>query len=442
MVVLVTIVLSTFGLLVSLSAGIHPQHDGAFKHVARDQYVPTYDPIALAKMGLPPDTSAAEVKTGPAPASPEVRAIVIYPDHINLLAAGKTIRSIEGEVRDMRGLQLMLKDSAWLDESSSGKFTLKAALITTEGTRLTLGSPYVSELRMLDQPSVFIGTHGGTLVFDGVTVRAVPGDTENTSRYQPFVMATDNAVLNTYNSRFTNLGWDWNASYGVSWEENSTGQAIDTSFDHSFIGVYTGRCKDLVFRGSTFSHNKLYGLDPHTYSTNLTIDRVRAEHNGAHGIIFSDHVTGSSITNSVSRHNGENGIMMDEYSTGNTITGNTVTSNTGDGLVTAESSNNAFSNNRVSDNRVGVRVDPKDAASTTFSGNRITSNGLGAENITLNGSNTVTGNGGQWNIPVLQWTWATVLGLVIITMLTLAYANRRNKHKQRPAPQPGLHAVA
>jgi mannuronan 5-epimerase len=210
----------------------------------------------------------------------------------------------------------------------------------------------------------------------------------------------------------------------VSLEVNSTGTMTGTTFENSFIGAYTAQSHDITFLNDTFRGNKLYGLDPHTYTTRLLIDTVTAEHNGAHGIIFSDGVTDSLVTNSISRNNGENGIMMDKFSGNNVIVNNTVTGNTGDGLVTAASPHNVFSGNTVSDNRVGVRLNDNDAANTTLTNNTVTFNrGYVAESgdqpWELPSGNTEHDNGGELNMAAIWWVAAATGGAIIVSALLL-----------------------
>ena len=434
------IVAFTLGAVVTLAAGIWPQHNERFATVPRAPYVNSYDPIYLAEHGLPPNSAHANVL----PQTPEVRSITVYEGHVELRGAGRTIRSIETSepVENIYRLMQIIDDPAWIEETSSGRLVLKTALIT-KYVGLSIGSPYVSEVRMLDMPSVFIGTHGGTLDFDGVTITSTPTDAQGSEYFQPFVMATDNAALHAHNSRFTHLGWDWNASYGVSWEVNSTGTVVDSTFEHNFIGVYTGESHGIVFRDSTFRYNELYGLDPHTNSSKLVIDGVLAEHNGAHGIIFSDNVSDSVIMNSTSRNNGENGIMMDKHSSGNRIQNNTVTGNTGDGLVTAASPRNTFVMNKVDNNRVGIRLDQGDASHTTLVGNQITYNGLDAEGVTLGSANVSRNNGGQMDWRATTRIWLVVIGVILLTAILLKPWNRRQVLRRQAFEQrhPELTAV-
>lgn len=422
MLALAAVIFGFVGTLITISAGIHPLSNETFHHIDRKPYQHAHNPIVLAQMGLPANSTQANTL----PTTPAVRAIVAEPGTIKLLAAGKVIKQIPytGASLDLPRIMQLVNDPAMIQEGSSGQIVLKVALIARH-IKLTVGSPLVSEVRMVDTGSVFIGAEGGSLTFDTVTVRTIPSDDPSAEWYQPFVMATDKATMDTRGSTFTGLGWDSNASYGVSWVEGSTGSVTDSIFEKSFIGVYTSEAVGMAFRNSTFRNNALYGLDPHTHSTNLTIDNVLAEGNRAHGIIFSEYVTASSITNSTSRNNGENGIMMDEFSTGNVIKHNTITGNTGDGLVTARSADNKFVGNTVTGNRVGIRLDPKDTATTAVLTNRVANNGVASEHALLNSSNESLNNGGQWNWTVVRTTWIVVAGLLVLTALALTRTRRQ-----------------
>ncbi len=427
MLTLLSVLFGTFGTFITITAGVHPVRTESFAVVPREAYRPAYNPIALAELGLPPDSNASDV--GVTPASSDIRAIVIKPDRIAIMVGGTEIwhKDYDGSGIDLTQVTKVINDASMIEETTPGQIVLKVALIVRD-TALTIGSPQVSKVSMVNTPSVFIGTQSGALTFDTVTIQSIPSGSD--TDYQPFVMATDGATMNVVNSKFTGLGWDWNASYGVSWVEGSTGAATGSIFENSFIGAYTSESTGIIFRDDAFRNNALYGLDPHTYSSQLTIDHVLAEGNHAHGIIFSDHVTDSTITNSVSRNNGENGIMMDEFSTNNTVEGNEIIDNIGDGLVTANSTNNTFVDNTVSGNRIGVRLSSSDGSTTKISGNQITYNGLASENATLDGSNTVTDNGGQWNQKVVFWIWFSVVVTILLTLLLLLIARHRKKLRQ------------
>ena len=428
MLALLTVVISTFGLLASLSAGIHPERFASFSVVPRKPFIHAYSPLALAQMGLPPNSSVTNVPK----ASPEVRAITVQPTHILMNSLGKTFRIIPlaEPVTTLPQLVKIIDDPSWIADTGRGKITILAALIIDRGASMTVGGSSVHTVRLLKEPSVMIGTREGKLNFRDVTVEAAGTVDSTDSFYRPFVAATLKGVMNVTDSKFIGLGWDWNASYGASWEDGSTGRVTGSTFEDGYIGAYTGQARDVVFRDDTFRDNALYGLDPHTYSHGLVIEHVVAEGNRAHGIIFSNHVTDSVISDSVSRDNGENGIMMDLSSTHNQITGNTVYGNVGDGLVTTNSPDNVFKMNDVHNNRIGVRLSSSDTQSTRLVANHVTDNGLAGQNVRFTRSNFTRDNGGQWDERIVVSIWVTVVAVIGITAILLAAAGSRKRRRQ------------
>lgn len=430
MLSLLTVVIGAFGLLVSLSAGIHPERLATFPVASRAPFVNTADPLLLAQQGLPPASTIGHLL----PRSVEIRAITLRPREIVLTVGGKTVRTISTPkpVTTIPELVRLVNNPSWIDETADGSVTLRVALVIEHGVNLTIGGPGVHTVRLLDVPSVLIGTDDGELNFTTVTVEAVPSIDRSNRLYKPFAAATAGAIMNVTNSTFVGLGWDHDSSYGASWESGSTGRVVGSTFENGFIGAYTGDAQDILFRDDVFRGNALYGLDPHTYSHGLIIDDVIAEDNRAHGIIFSEHVTDSVISDSISRDNGENGIMMDLSSIHNRIQGNTVFGNTGDGLVTTNSPYNVFVGNFVYGNRIGIRLSPGDAQHTTLALNRVTDNALAAQNVQLSGTNTTADNGGQWDEPVIEIIWSAVISVILLTAFSLAVADWRRQNRRSP----------
>jgi poly(beta-D-mannuronate) C5 epimerase len=408
-----------------------PQRFASFSVVLRKPFIQAYSPMALAQLGLPPNSLVTNVPK----AYPDVRAITVHPKRIVMDSVGRTVRIISTPqpVTTLPRLVKLVNDPSWIAETAAGRFTISVALIIDRNASMTVGGSAVRTVRLLDVPSVMIGTKAGKLSFKGVTVEAVPSlrKIERDSFYRPFVAATAGAKMNVTNSTFIGLGWDWNASYGASWEDGSTGSVVGSTFEDGFIGAYTGQSGNILFRDDVFRGNSLYGLDPHTYSFALVIENVIAEGNRAHGIIFSNHVTNSIVSHSISRDNGENGIMMDLHSIDNRILDNTVYGNTGDGLVTSSSPYNYFAHNLVYDNRVGVRLSVGDGQHTTILSNRVIDNAVTGQNVQLSRSNSTADNGGQWDKPVVEVIWSTVAGLIVVAAIVLAISDLIKQRRQR-----------
>lgn len=434
-VVVVAIFWMAFGGILTLALAIYPVRSGGFPVDARIPYTRTYDPITVVERGLPPNVPIDLNALDAAPKDAGIHLISVRPDDVSLIVGGRPVRTIPAPmaITDIGRLCDLIADPDWIERSGPRQIILKSALVIYRGVDFTAGAPSVDDLELLDQPGVLLGVNGGRLRFDRIRVHADSTNPPSPDRYRPFILAIGRGALRFDHSTVDGLGWDWNGSYGVSWQDGSTGGATDTTFENSFIGVYTARTRDLSFLRCTFRDNELYGFDPHTYSRNVVVEDSLAEGNGAHGFIFSEYVRQSVIKNSISRGNGENGIMMDTYSSGNLVSNNQVIGNKGDGLVTTNSPRNAFQSNVIEGNRVGVRTSSSDAPSTRFEGNDVLFNDRASENLAIvNGreSNNVRGNGGQWNLHALRTIWIGIAAAVGISAALLGVHARKWRAKQ------------
>lgn len=425
------------GGVLTLAFAIYPLRSGGFPVVPRPPYVRTADPITVAEVGVPPNVPVDTKNLDTAPRDPSVRLIAVRPDRVTLVAGGSAVRTIETPSGTWEIGQLVdaIADPDWIERPGPEKVVLKSALVTYPGVNLTVGP---GDVELLNRLGVFLGANGGGLSFEGAHVHAGVTGPQSTGAFRPFILSIGRGAMQFHRSTVDGLGWDWNGSYGVSWQDGSTGQAIDSTFENNFIGVYTARSSGLLFQRCTFRKNYLYGLDPHTYSRHLMVEDSLAEDNGAHGFIFSEYVRESVIRNSISRGNGENGIMMDTYSSGNLIYNNHVIGNTGDGVVTTDSPRNSFQSNVIEGNRVGVRTSRRDARSTVFQGNDVSFNNLASENLRIkNGrdGNTVVGNGGQWNPRALKAVWAGITVALALSAALLSLHARKWRAKSRSLPR-------
>jgi len=436
-VAVVAIFWASLGGVLTLAFAIYPVRSGGFPVVPRPPYIRTNDPITVVEVGVPPNVPFETENLDTVPRDPSVRLIAVRPGRVTLVAGGSTVRNIETPFGAVEIGQLadVIADPDWIERSGPKKVVLKSALVSYPGVKLTVG-PAVGDLELLNRLGVFLGANGGGLFFEGVHVHATGA--QSMGSFRPFILSIGRGDMQFRRSTVEGLGWDWNGSYGVSWQDGSTGKAIDSTFQNNFIGVYTAQSSGLLFQRCTFRKNYLYGLDPHTYSRHLMIEDSLAEDNGAHGFIFSEYVRESVIRNSISRGNGENGIMMDTYSTGNLIYNNQVIGNVGDGVVTTDSPRNSFQSNVIEGNRVGVRTSRRDARSTVFQGNDVSFNDLASENLEIrNGheGNSVAGNGGQWNPWALKAVWVGIAVALALSAALLSLHARKWRAKSSSLPR-------
>lgn len=406
----------------------------------RLSYVPSFDPVEDATLGLSPNATNA-VATLPDKA---IRAIRVFPTQLIELEGGKAIKSIDTPAPStLAALVAKVNDPSWLSSAGS-TVTLNAAVILENGSAMSVAAPTTTELVMQARPGVFLAATAASLNLSGVNVHAsdskVPTSfsTPQQTAGRPFVLAV-NSKLNIDHSTFRYLGRDWNSSYGVSWSKGSTGTVTNSRFEHNFIGVYTNASPSLLVENNTLLYNSLYGIDPHSGSKNMRIIANTSNYNGRHGIIFSDHVTAGVVRDNTTIGNGLNGIMMDEASTGNLITHNTVKNNKSDGLVLANSSNNRILDNTVSGNRIGVTLRGSTKA-TVLSQNVITSNKLAVQGGSSAG-NHVSNNGGEWSAPRIAVVWLVTAILLVLLLWATWFSGRlpgRPPSGTGPAPRLGV----
>jgi parallel beta-helix repeat protein len=315
--------------------------------------------------------------TYPCPRPVEERAIFLHAGSIELIAGGQLVRSFPFSTDETVPFERVVEaiaDPTWAAEVEPGVFELSAAFVNGEGTSVTIAAPRITELRLLDLPSVFFGGLGSTARFEGVLVTSWDPDLDAPDQEpadgRPFVLYQESARLDVIGSEMSYLGSDRTAAYGVSWRVGgSTGEVLDSTFAHNFFGVYTFEAADIVFRGNVFRDNILYGFDPHDFSTGLVVEENEAYGNGSHGFIVSRSVTDSVLRRNHSYQNGGNGIMMDTSSDRNRIEANLVENNVKDGIVLLGSAENVVIDNVVRNQRVGIRL-----TGVESTGNRIEAN--------------------------------------------------------------------
>ena len=313
-----------------------------------------------------------------------------------------------------------IADPNWISERHLGQFVLNTALVLHHGVGLIATAPDTTAIRMATHPGVVLGIEDSSQSrVIGVAISSVTGTASwaGANVFRPSMIFAHGAVVDIAHCRIHHLGWDWNASYGVSWINGATGSIRHSVEREDFIGLYAQRVSALVVATSRFTQNHLYGIDPHTASRNLTVLRNVTDHNAAHGIIFAKDVIRSTAIDNRSFANGENGIMVDQGSSGNRLADNVVSQNHGDGIVVAGSSGTTISGNTITANRVGLQVRSA-GTQGPITGNTISGNEVTVQGITLNHtSNHVSGpTQGTIVIPASQWRWIVLFNLLPLTI--------------------------
>ena len=332
------------------------------------------------------------------------RAVHVTPTRLELVGGGTLIervplRAAAGTPVPFERIAEILISRSWAAEVEPGVFELSAALVQAPGTTLIMTAPRVKEVRLLNEPGVFLGGRGAAAHLEGVSIvswdKDAGGPDLTLDDGRPFVYYHDGSRLNILRSQLSWLGSDRTSGYGVTWGRDTTGEVDQSAFAHNFFGVYTNQARDLVIRRSVIHSSVHYGLDPHTATRALVVEDNELYGNGSHGLIGSDDVTDSAFRRNRSHHNVGNGIVMHRRSDRNVIEENQVADNGRDGIVINGSTANLVARNVVRNHRVGIRVNE------AGTGNRVVDNVVeatqagiqaygGASEVELTG-NTITG---------------------------------------------------
>ena len=403
-----------------------------FAVVPRPSYVSALDPIKAAEGGFPASVSEA---SNPQP-SAAVRTLLVSPGSVQMIEGGLTVQTARLDQPSLSSIVAAVRNRSWIAEPRRGVFVLATPLIFSPGAVISISRPAVRSIEL--DGSVFLAFDRDTVTLSGVSVssRDATRSTPLAPHFRPFVEFTGSSV-SISGARFSRLGWDWNASYGVSLMSHSTGVVRNSTFDGNFIGVYVDHSQGISILGNRFLHNDLYGLDPHSFSSGLRIIGNTADFNAAHGIVFSNHVTASDVLDNVTAFNGENGIMMDELSNHNVISGNESAHNLGDGIVLSSSSGNEIEHNRVSDNRIGINLYGSTQSAPAVIGNMVTHNVLASQGFSFDpSSNTASGNVAERDVPPPAWHVVINFGLwPIFLLLALVGCLLRVGERRRLPPR-------
>jgi len=396
----------------------------------RPAFVPSFDPISAVQLGLLP--APLDDKQQP---RQTVRALFVYPTGVVQYLGGAPYKSVTSkEANDtstLINIARLVNDKRWI-EVQGATVTLHTALILTVGSALSITSPLVDHVKLDPASGSFIAASGGSVSISGVTVSgpAISPGTPSAPKFRPFILMNGPVQLHVDHSRFENLGWDWNDSYGFSVIGAVKGEITTSVFTGGFFGIYTQMVDGLTISDSTFEYNVVYGIDPHTGSSNLQILRNTARFNGAHGIIVSQDVTDSTIANNTSTHNGEDGIVVDEGSNRTTVRNNVVAHNTGDGIVVTSSKSTSVLGNVVRKNRIGIRLSGDSSAK--IEGNTFVGNVIPAQGIEVSRSLNRVGKDNNVKI-VPPPSWHIVINVVlwpatiVATILALVFRRRERR---------------
>jgi parallel beta-helix repeat protein len=372
--------------------------------------------LAAAVQIDPAHPCTREAPEGPAaPAPAGVQARFDPAQNAIVLSAGQGVT--------LQALAQSVGNPDLLREEAPGEWLLGADLAVLPGSSVQIAAPATRWLKLLSTAGRYasVKAFGGNVDVNGAcitswdpakgTVDTEPADGRG------YLLARDGAQMTIDNAEIRYLGHGEVESYGLSWRTEGTGGKITNSLvSHNYFGLYSYEVGGLVVADNEFHDNVLYGIDPHTGSHNLTIERNIVHDNGKHGIILAEDCVESVIRDNIVYRNNHHGIVLYLRSNGNTIEGNDTFANAAQGINVNESNDNVIRDNRVYDNtesgigitqtsqnnlvednqsrgnqQDGIRV-VSEAALTTLRGNTLGENGRYGVYVDIDGDVDIAGN--------------------------------------------------
>lgn len=401
----------------------------SFAIVPRPPFIPADDPSVAAQAGLPPVAASQN----PSP-SEAVRAILIRPHSVSLDVGGVVIATVPVKNESLPVLATAVRVSGWITEPTPGVFDVRAPLIFLPGSNVTVSQPAVQRIVLYGDDGAFIAFIHSRVLLYRVEIQSVHAAHSSPlrPRFRPFIEFERSTSFQVDGCHLVDLGWDWNASYGLSFMSGSSGTMSGSTVKGNFIGVYVDHSHHILLWHNVFENSELYGVDPHSYSFELSINGNLVQHNAAHGIVFSNHVTSSVVQNNVSRSNGENGIMMDDRSNDNLIAQNQILGNRGDGVTLSNSPDNQVFGNVIVNNRFGVSLFGIAHPAPSITANRIDNNGAVSQGVAVSAaSNSARGNSPTRVLSPPPWTRWLLVGVWLVTLSIFLVSWRRRRSEPR-----------
>jgi len=310
----------------------------------------------------PPDPAEVERPkvTGGAPRAPKA----------DVISARVTISSFDRLAALLpHGVLVHLGGSAWL---------VTRPVAIDGPTRLIVTGP--AALDLAPRSFLLVGD-GGVASLTGVTITGVDANLQPLRSPQGdrgFVSATDEGRLWLDQDVISSLGHGGVQAYGISLEKPGPGSGVvNSSITNNYFGIYTAHAVGVKITGNRVMDSWVYGIDPHTESSDISIQDNYVAGSGVHGIVLAARVIRSSVVGNVVTGSKDHGIVVFDRSDGNVVQGNTITGSF-DGIVIQDSSDNKVSGNMVRPvARFGIRVSGR-SRGNTLSGNTISGALVGA----------------------------------------------------------------
>jgi parallel beta-helix repeat protein len=271
--------------------------------------------------------------------------------------ATNTIMLAAGQGVTMPALAQAVGNPEALREVAPGEWLLGADLAVLPGASVQITAQTTRWLKLTSTPGRFasVKAYGGNVDIAGSCITSwdpVAGTVDvEPADGRGYLLARDGSQMNIDKAEIRYLGNGDVESYGLSWRTEGTGGKITNSVvSHNYYGLYSYEVGGLVVADNEFHHNVLYGIDPHTESHDLAIERNVVHDNGKHGIILAEDCVDSVIRDNIVYRNNHHGIVLYLRSDRNLIEGNDTFGNAAQGININESNDNTIRGNRVYDN--------------------------------------------------------------------------------------------
>lgn len=416
-----------------------------FAVVPRAPYMVAPTPLQDDLRGVSPITTLTVAH----PAAVPIRCIIVNGTAVSLRQNGRLVARRfmpKGRELTLHELTVLVNEPEWMRETAQGHFVLGAALVV-EKRHFVASSPKTRTVDLLSRPGVFLDiTERATAAFEGVTVRSIGGPRRWAGALapRPFVLFDGAVMVTVSRCTFVNLGWDWTHSYGVSWFDGAHGTFTNSVVRGNFIGLYTQRTHGLTISNNLVTSSRLYGIDPHTFSSSIVIRNNVVMGNAAHGIVLARHVTHSVVEGNRVEGNGESGIVLYDHSSRNIVTTNRVFGNRGDGLeFLIHSTLNVVTGNVLLSNQIAVNA-VQSVQQAAVRQNIVDHNQRAVQGIALDTEANHIGSGqeGFRVVPPAGWSWllSKVLGplwgvAVVVTVFVRRRILRRLSSKRTGNPR-------
>jgi parallel beta-helix repeat protein len=332
--------------------------------------------VAAPVTDNPAQPCVREAPAGDAPATAAPAGLDVRFDR-----ATNVIDVVAGSGLTLPAIAAAVGEPAALREVAPGEWQLGADLVVRGGAELQINAPEVRWLKLASEPGRFVSVEalGGKLGITGSCVTSW-NDAQGSADTgyddgRSFLLARDGAQMTISHAELHYLGHGDVESYGLSWRTAGTGGGIsDSVVSNLYYGLYTYEVSGLSVLDNEFRNNVLYGIDPHTGSTKLDIERNLVHDNGKHGIILAEDCVDSVIRDNVVYRNAHHGIVLYLRSDRNLVEGNETFGNASQGINVNESGGNTLRGNTVYDNgETGIGVTQL-AQGTVVEGNQLRGN--------------------------------------------------------------------